>query len=238
MKNILGKALAIVLLSGVCYGDDYSDAGIAYDKKDYQKAFNLYNKSCDSGDLGGCAMVGAIYEDGIVVTRNYYKALEYYDKACGMGGNWSCERLPILKEKMPVCAESEISFTNDKRYFEVASTADNSFPLIVADSKTIKIDKKSKIIKIWTTWIASDSERQNKISTLGQYNNYDNFGYDKGLDTINYGSMKSKTDKYSRYNCNGSVITSSNNSSEWDDIVPGSVMEVITNSIVKKYNLK
>lgn len=234
MKRFLGNLLAVTLLSGICYGDDYDDAGLAYDKKDYKKAFKLYSKSCDSGDEGGCAMIGAYYEDGIAVSRNLNKALEYYDKACGMGENWSCEKLPTLKAKMPVCSESEISFINDKRYFEVTSA--EVYPLISADSKTIQIDKKNKTIKVWTVWIASESKREDYRNRYG--GNYNNFGYVKYLDTINYGSMKSKSNAATEYTCTGSSIYSNNSSGEWSDIVPNSVMEMITNSIIKKYNLK
>ncbi len=235
MRYIFGKILLLGTLAINGMADYYEDGSIAYEKKDYKKAWNLMNKSCDNGYSSGCGMIGAYYEDGIVVTRNYYKALEYYDKACGMGHNWFCEHLSKLKKRMPVCSENEISFINDKRYFGVASA--DSFPLILADAKTIQIDKKNKTIKVWTAWIVSEAERQHRGNILGKYDNYDNYGYDKKLDTINYGSMKVKLNSSTNYNCDGSNI-SSINTSEWNDIVPDSVMEMITESIMKKYKLK
>ncbi len=236
MKKFLGNLLAVALLSGICYGDYYAEGQVAFEKKDYKKTWNLTNKSCDSGDERGCAMIGAYYEDGMFVGRNLNKALEYYDKACGIGHNWSCEHLPTLKAKMPVCSESEISFINDKRYFEVALAED--FPSILADSKTIQIDKKNKTIKVWIKRLVSQKVKDDYIKDFNKYYNFDNFGYYTTLETINYGSMKSKGNVSVYYTCTGSSINSNNNSEEWHDIIPDSVMEAITNSIKKRYNLK
>jgi len=236
MRYIFGKILLLGTLAISGMADYYEEAGIADAKKDYKKAWSLMNKSCDNDDSRGCGLIGIYYEFGnSLINRNLYKALEYYDKACGMGHNWFCEQLPKLKEKMPVCSENEISFINDKRYFGVASA--DSFPLMLADAKTIQIDKKNKTIKVWTIWVGSNSGREYWINLLGKYDNYANYGYDKSLDTINYGSMKFKSNSATHYNCNGSNISSSN-TSEWNDIVPGSVMEMITESIMEKYKLK
>lgn len=228
--------ITLGLISTATFGDDYQDASAAYDAKQYKKAFQLYNQACDGGDANGCGMVGALYEDGFVVERNPYKALEYYSKACNMGREYNCESHTKLQATLPVCSEDELSFSNDKRYFYVASSDDSSS--ILADGKTITIDKKNKIIKVWTVWLATEVGRQNTIESLGKYENYDNFGYSKDLEIINYGNMKRKTDSSTYYNCNGGVIYSNHSKGEWRDIVPGSVMEGITESIVKKYKLK
>lgn len=238
MKRILGKILAVTLLSGVCYGDDYDDAGLAYDKKDYKKAFKLYSTTCDNGDSRGCAMMGVQYVYGLGVPKNNQLALDNYSKACDMGHENACKLHTELQEAMPVCTESEISFLNDKRYFEVSSTADKTFLSILADSKTIQIDKKNKTIKVWTIWLASQKGRDESIKNVGKYDNYDNFGYRKYLFIINYGAMKSKTNSISENNCDGSIILSNDKPSEWRDIQPESVMEGIMESIKKKYNLK
>lgn len=236
MQKTIAILITLGLLSTVTFGDDYSDASAAYGKGEYKKAFKLYSQACDGGSSNGCIMVGAIYEDGIIVKRNINEASAYYSKACDMENQDGCESHTRLQAKLPVCSEDELSFSNDKRYFYVSSGGYSSS--ILADGKTITIDKKNKIIKVWTVWLATENGRQDYIESLGKYDNYDNFGYRKNLTIINYGNMKNKTDSLTDYNCNGGVIYSNNSKGEWDDIVPGSVMEGITESIVKKYNLK
>lgn len=73
---------------------------------------------------------------------------------------------------------------------------------------------------------------------MSSYYNYDNYGYTKSLDVINYGNMKNKGTTSTHYNCNGSPIFTFSSTDKWADIVPGSVMENITEGIMKKYNLK
>ena len=124
----------------------------------------------------------------------------------------------------------------DNRYFGVASS--QAYPLILADNRSISIDKKNKTIKVWTIWLASEQGRLARIESLGKYDDYSNYGYGKDLFIINYNTMKSAGLGTARYNCNGSVITTSNYQADWDEISPGSVMEGIVDSLVKKYKLK
>lgn len=133
------------------------------------------------------------------------------------------------------CSEDDLLLYKDKRYFKVSSS--NEYPAIGADTKTIKIDKKNKIVNVWTVWFASPDEQQDQINTNGQ--KYLNFGLMKRLDTINYQSMRTSMSHISDYSCNGNVIESFNyDKKEWRQIIPDSVMESIVDSIKKKYNLK
>lgn len=136
-----------------------------------------------------------------------------------------------------VCELSDLEFGNDERYFKAADSADY-LPLIAADAKTIQIDRKNKTIKVWTVWFSSYNFRQIMINGLGQYKDYNNYGYQKSLHIVNYSSMKAKDLIITHYNCDGSVIGTINGQNGWADITPGSVMEGITESIVKKYKLK
>jgi len=133
------------------------------------------------------------------------------------------------------CEQPDLQKFGANRYFAVGDTS--SFPLILADSQTIQINRKQKVIKVWTIWLTSEQGRQERIESLGKYDNYDNFGYIKYLDTINYGNMKYKGDASVAYNCPGSLIDSSNSKGEWEAIVPDSVMESIMKNIMKKYNV-
>jgi hypothetical protein len=233
VKNILGYILLVVLLGAFSYGDDFEDAKVAYDTKDYKTAFQLYNSTCESGDSRGCAVVGTMFESGLGTQKNDQSALSYYVKACEMGNEIACKFSPDLQNKMPVCTQDELAFLNDKRYFRVSSSDD--YPIIVADAKTIRIDKKNKTIQVWTTYVSNQKNKNSLIQGFGQ--NYNNFGFLRALNIINYRNMTSRIITSTDYNCDGSSIMTSGISS-WQNIIPDSVMEAITDNIMKKYNLK
>jgi len=235
MKKIFGKILLLVAFVGSGLADDYEDGINAYDKKDYKTAFKLVSKSCSEGYPLGCRMLGAYYEDGIVIPYNSDEALNYYTKACDMQDQWSCKRYTLFRATLPVCSSNEISWTNDNRYFNAGFTADGTFPSILADAKTIQIDKKLKIINVWTIWLSSEAGRNSQAL---DHQNYENFGYMKVLLTINYGSMKNKLNINSDYNCNGSLLKTDNTAGQWTIIEPGSILEVIADNIKEKYKLK
>lgn len=135
-----------------------------------------------------------------------------------------------------ICNQSDISQFGSNRYFPVAQN--DYYPVIKADTKSIKIDKKNKLIKVWTIWITSYDGRMDQINSLGQYANYNNFGYLKTFHLIDYKNMRHKSEPSTDYNCDGNVITSAGYESKWKNIIPDSVIEGITESIMKKYNLK
>lgn len=135
------------------------------------------------------------------------------------------------------CESSELNFARDDRYFRIAGS--ESAPWIAADQQTIQIDRKNKTIKVWTIWLASEQGKQIRIENMGKYNDYSSYGYSKTLDVINYQNMKLSLKSNVHYNCNGSiVISNSYNDNQWDDIVPGSLMEAAVHALIKKYNLK
>lgn len=230
---MLVKIVLLALLSVVSYGDDFQDGLDAINKKDYISAFQIYNKACDNNESGGCMMVGSFYKDGLVVQKSNQLALVYFAKACDMGNSNSCKDYKNLQNEIPVCTEDELSFLNNKRYFNVASS--DSTPSIVADSKTIRIDKKNKVIQVWITFEFNKKGKDDYIHDYGQ--NYNNFGYSKFFYFINYRNMTNKNNTSTYYNCDGSFIETIG-SGQWSSIIPDSVMEGITETIMKKYHLK
>ena len=62
MKRIL---VLLVVLFSIGFSEDLIESGNeAYDKGDYQKAAQLYQKACDSGEAGGCFGLGLLYQSG------------------------------------------------------------------------------------------------------------------------------------------------------------------------------
>ncbi len=176
---MLKSLILIFVLAIFSYGTTFDDAVNASIAGDYKKAFRLYNQSCDEGDGRGCAMVGSSYENGLGVKKDFQLASEFYSRSCNMGIELGCEWNTKLKAKMPICSQNDLSFANDKRYFDVSGNA--YYPIILADANTIQIDKKNKTIKVWTSWIASQKGREDMIASLG--NKYSNYGYTIYLST-------------------------------------------------------
>lgn len=135
-----------------------------------------------------------------------------------------------------VCEQADIANFGSKRYFFVAGN--DYYPAVMADSQSIKIDKKNKFIRVWTVRLASYEGRADVINGLGQYANYSNYGYQKQLILIDYKNMRQKGEPSTDYNCDGNVITSGGYESKWKNISPDSMMEGIARMIMKKYNLK
>ena len=93
MKRIL---VLLVALFSIGFSKDLTELGNeAYDKGDYQKAAELYQKACDGGNAGGCSNLGFLYEDGQGVRQNYQKAAELYQKACDGGDTNGCYNLGV-----------------------------------------------------------------------------------------------------------------------------------------------
>lgn len=136
-----------------------------------------------------------------------------------------------------VCEQDDLKGFADNRYFTVASN--DKYPLILADARTIKIDRKKKIITVWTVTLAAEDGKQDLMQAMSQYGDYSDFGYMKELSVIDYRNMRTLGKAISHHSCNGSAINSYNyNDNNWAAIIPDSVQEAITENIMKKYNLK
>ena len=97
MKRIL---VLLVVLFSIGFSEDLIESGNeAYDKGDYQKAAQLYQKACDSGEAGGCFGLGLLYQNGQGVRQNFSTAKQYYGKACDLGIQKGCDLYRKLNER-------------------------------------------------------------------------------------------------------------------------------------------
>ena len=94
MKRIL--VLLVVLFSIVFSKDLIESGNEAYKKGDYQKATQLFQKACDSGEAGGCLGLGLLYKNGQGVNQDYQKAAQLFQKACDSGVAEGCFNLGAL----------------------------------------------------------------------------------------------------------------------------------------------
>ena len=110
MKRIL--VLLVVLFSIGFSKDITTELGKeAYNKGDYQKAAELWQKACDGGDAEGCSNLGLLYKNGQGVKQDYQKAAQLYQKACDSGEAKGCFNLGGLYD------EDGQSFSTAKQYY-------------------------------------------------------------------------------------------------------------------------
>ncbi len=165
----------------------------------------------------------------------------------GNVNQWQCnEATPATTEEVAPAAEEEapwpfackyenIKNFGDKRYLKVASNDAN--PDILADSRTLLIDKKNKKIKVWVISVASEYGREIKIKDHPS-EDYSDYGFNRIFLTINYQNKTYGSSVYSDHTCRGDSIVSEENIPLWTMIAPGSVGEGILDVITVKYNLK
>lgn len=134
----------------------------------------------------------------------------------------------------PACESKYFDFTDDKRYFDIGLSISG---YAKADERTIEIDKKNKMIKVWIFTLASEKGREDIIRFLGENDDFSNYGYAKDLHFFDYRNMRIKTLQSHYHNCDGAPIRSSVGD-KWSDIIPGSMTERIVDTIVKRYKLK
>ncbi|MDD2698583.1 MAG: hypothetical protein PHF17_07280 [Arcobacteraceae bacterium] len=180
--------------------------------------------------------IGSDLDDGFSAydKKDYQTALNLFEKACNSGNDKGCKAYKELKNRLPICSMDELSFLDDNRYFKIGVS--DSYPAILADSKTIQIDKKNKTIKVWMLWIANQKEQEKFIKDYGS--KYKKFGYFKRLISIDYGKMNYKAIKVTDFDCSGkSIISFDFKDVKWKKIRPNGKIEKITKVIMKKYNL-
>ena len=94
MKRIL---VLLVVLFSIGFSKDLTELGYeAYNKGDYQKAAELWQKACDSGEAWGCAILGVLYQNGQGVNQDYQKAAQLFQKACDSGNADCCAILGVF----------------------------------------------------------------------------------------------------------------------------------------------
>ena len=83
-------ALLLVFFS-LCAGQNELElAKNAYAQRDFKKAFLLYQKSCNKGDLYACYALALAYRDGDGVAKDSKKAYEMLDSLCAKSVFGAC----------------------------------------------------------------------------------------------------------------------------------------------------
>ena len=97
MKKTL---ILLTVLFSIGFSKDFIKLGDeAYDKNNYQKAAELYQKACDGGVAMDCGILGTLYAEGSEIRQDYQKAAELLKKACDGGMAYGCGNLGIVYAK-------------------------------------------------------------------------------------------------------------------------------------------
>lgn len=145
----------------------------------------------------------------------------------------------LFAEDSPLVCAGQVPWMNDEfkgelRYFITAKSATNGV-LFFGDNKTVEIDKKNKIVKIWNINFQTYKSRDEAIKSLGQH--YSTLGYTKSFEVFDITNKKRKILAITQYKCDGSSMYSGDEDSKWEYIVPGSITESKFEIIKKKYGL-
>ncbi|WQS14992.1 sel1 repeat family protein [Helicobacter pylori] len=66
---------------------------LSYDKQDFSKTKEYFEKACGLNNGRGCNGLGILYRDGQGAEKNLTKASQYVSKACKLGFQEACEML-------------------------------------------------------------------------------------------------------------------------------------------------
>lgn len=221
-----------------CHGANFDKSAlgksaIVYGQSAYQIEASLKGYKAGTQNKAG---MGSLMKEQVAAFSDYEIKIiaEYIDSLSNAAAPAADAAAAPATDWPFVCSGTEIGRFGSNRFFKVAGNDD--YPLILADTESIKIDKKNKLIQVWTIWLASYSGKLDLIRQSGKYDNY-NFGYNLAHITIDYKNMRFLSDSFSRYNCDNSLITSTS-ISKWVNSAPNTITEDMIKSIMQKYNLK
>jgi clan AA aspartic protease (TIGR02281 family) len=85
LKHIIVAILLILSLGAQVAADPLEEAIVAYNRRDYAAALQLFQQSADKGSATAQFNVGAMYANGQGVPQNYTEAVKWYGLAANQG---------------------------------------------------------------------------------------------------------------------------------------------------------
>ncbi|RLA08781.1 MAG: sel1 repeat family protein [Gammaproteobacteria bacterium] len=95
-----------------------------YDKGNYTKAADLWQRACDGGVSGACYNLAVLYTNGTGVKKNPKIAFELYQKSCNNHYADACFNLGIMHNQKHGIYKDK---TKAKTYFKKACDLGHSF---------------------------------------------------------------------------------------------------------------
>lgn len=78
------------------FAEDSSYKG--YKKQDYLNSSELFEISCNNGDIDSCSALGIMYLNGYGIKQSYSKSKDLFAKACNGGNSDGCFNLGNIYE--------------------------------------------------------------------------------------------------------------------------------------------
>lgn len=105
-------------------------------------------------------------------------------------------------------------------------------------SSSIKIDKQNKIIKVWAKFEWTDKGKTDYLKYVKDRKSFNDINHSLNLILMNYKDWRYSITNIVSYSKSGKVLEDIKLQPEWDDIIPDSLMEFVTNHILKDNNIQ
>ena len=113
--------------------------------------------------------------------------------------------------------------------------ASGNTSVLVYDGKSLQVEKKNKMVKMWITYIAFPQGTENMVKQVGE--NYSEYGYAKHLKFYDIKNKRTKIISIANYTCSGNALDIINEDLGWVTTVPDSLDDVVMAKIKKEYKL-
>ena len=147
--------LITLFLNITLNADIIDEAKLEYEKVNFKKAYILYKKACDSGNLNGCHKLGFMYQYAYGIAKNIQVAKDLYTKACNGGNINSCSSLGDLYQY------GELGTKNDTEAEKLYRIVINSYNKDCIDGNYEKCYKLGDMYRLGKG-VRSDRKKANK----------------------------------------------------------------------------
>lgn len=107
MKKLVMTFCMLELLFGISVGN-FTKQGIeAFDRGEYQKAMELYQKACDNGQIEGCLLLGSMLMGGAGIEKDEQEAMRLLKKTCNEQEKHGCLALKVVGESLYISQKYE-----------------------------------------------------------------------------------------------------------------------------------
>jgi len=93
MKKLM---FVFMVLASLLYADDFSEGMKAVNNGNYKKAFELFQKVANDGDVTAQYNLGLMYYNGDGVRQSYIEAVKWYRKAANQGYVYAQYNLGVM----------------------------------------------------------------------------------------------------------------------------------------------
>jgi hypothetical protein len=102
------------------------------------------------------------------------------------------------------------------------------------NASSVKIDKQSKIIEVWTKRVFTDKGKIDILKNFEKIKDYNDISYEYDLYLLNYKELKMNIKHITRYSQSDNILLDGDPTPIWRDIIPGSILEGLVNILLMK----